>query len=59
MLEQRQQRALAVVQRDVVEMVEHPGLGQLAQFGIDEAAAQHGDDGGSAALIACAMRKAP
>jgi hypothetical protein len=43
--EQGQQRALAVVQRDVVEMVEYPRLGQLAQLGIDEAAAEHGDDG--------------
>jgi hypothetical protein len=44
-LQQRQQRALAVVQGDVVEIVEHPRLGQFAQLGVDEAAAEHGDDG--------------
>ena len=43
--EQRQQRALAVVQRDEVEMVEHAGLGELAEFGVHEAAAEHRDDG--------------
>jgi hypothetical protein len=43
--EQRQQRTLAVVERDVVEIVEDPRLGEFAQLGIDEAAAEHGDDG--------------
>jgi hypothetical protein len=44
MLDQREQRALAGVERDVVEEVEHARLGQLAQLGVDEAAAEHGDD---------------
>jgi hypothetical protein len=35
-LQQRQQRALAGVQRDEVEVVKHARLGQLAQLGVDE-----------------------
>jgi hypothetical protein len=42
--EQRQQGALAVVEHDVVEEVEDARLGEFAQLGVDEAAAQHGDD---------------
>ena len=44
-LDQREQRALAGVERDVVEVVEHARLGELAQLGVDEAAAEHGHDG--------------
>ena len=43
MLDQREQRAFAGVQRDEVEEVEHARLGQLAQLGVDEAAAERGD----------------
>jgi hypothetical protein len=32
------------VERHVVKVVEHARLGQLAQLGVDKAAAQHGDD---------------
>ena len=42
--QQRENRALAVVERDVVEIIEDARLFQLAQFGIDVAAAEHGDD---------------
>ena len=42
MLEQRQQRAFARIQRHEVEVVEHARLCQLAQLGVDKAAAQHG-----------------
>ncbi len=38
--EQAQERALAVVERHVVEAVEHPGLSELAQLGVDVAAAE-------------------
>ena len=44
MFQQREQRALAGVERDEVEEVEDTRLGQLAQLGVDEAAAQRGDD---------------
>jgi hypothetical protein len=44
-LQQRQQRPLAGVQRHIVEVVEHPHVAQFAQLGVDEAAAQHGDKG--------------
>jgi len=42
--QQRQQWALARVQGHVVEVVEHARVGQLAQFGVHKAAAQHGGD---------------
>ena len=42
---QRQQRPLAAVQRDHVDEVEQARLGQLAQLGVDEAAAQRDGDG--------------
>ena len=44
MLEQGQQRTLAGIKGDEVKAVEHSWLGQLSQFGVDETAAQHGDD---------------
>ena len=44
MFEQGQQRAFAIVEGDVVEIVEHPRLAEFAQFGIDEAAAKNRDD---------------
>jgi hypothetical protein len=56
--EQREQRLLAVIERDVVEVVEDARLGEFAQLGIDVAAAEYGDDFGFAALIVWAMRKA-
>ncbi len=40
MPEQAQERALAVVERHVVEAVEHPRLSEIAQLGVDVAAAQ-------------------
>jgi hypothetical protein len=43
-LQQRQRRALAGVEREVVEVVEHARLAQLAQLGVDIAAAQRRDD---------------
>jgi len=42
--EQRQQRALAVVEGDEVEVVEDARLAELAQLGVHEAAAEHRDD---------------
>ena len=45
MLDERQQRPLAAVQRDDVDEVEQARLGQLAQLGVDEAAAQRDGDG--------------
>jgi hypothetical protein len=58
-LQQRQQRALAGVQRHRVDEVEQPRLGQRAQLGVDVAAAQRDAQRRLLALIACAMRKAP
>ncbi len=43
-LQQREQRAFASVQRHVIEEVEHTWLAQLAQLGVGVTAAQHGDD---------------
>jgi len=43
-LDQGQQRAFAVVEGDVVEIIEDARLGEFAQFGIDPAAAEDGDD---------------
>ena len=59
-LDQREQRRLAVVERDEVDVVEHARLGQLAQLGVDVAAAEH-DRASPArrALIARAIRNAP
>ena len=59
-LDQRQQRALAVVQGDVVDVVEHARVGEVAQLGVHVAAAQH-DAGRGRQLPARgrAMRKAP
>jgi hypothetical protein len=42
--QQRQQGALAVVEHDVVEEIEDARLGEFAQLGVHEAAAQHGDN---------------
>ena len=39
--QQIQQRPLAVVERDVVEVVEHARIAQLAQLGVDVAAAEN------------------
>ena len=50
MVEQRQQRALTRIERDVVKVVKHARLGQLAQFGVDKSAAQHRDDLGVVCL---------
>ena len=49
-LDQREQRPLAGVQRDEVEVVEHARFVQLAQLGVAVAAAEHRDDCGSRAL---------
>ncbi len=40
MFDQREQRPLAVVKRDEVDIVEDAGIGQAPQFGIGIAAAQ-------------------
>ncbi len=40
MLEQREHRRLAVVERHVVDVVEHARIGELAQLGVDVAAAE-------------------
>ena len=57
---QREQRRLAVVERDVVDVVEHARIGELAQLGVDVAAAERDRASPArAALIARAMRNAP
>ena len=45
-LDECKYRRFAIVERHVVEVVEHAGLVQLAQLGIDVAAAQYGHDSG-------------
>ena len=45
MLKQSQQRPLARIEGDEVEVIEQPWLGQLAQLGVDEAAAEGQHDG--------------
>ena len=58
--QQIQQRALAVVERQVVEVVEDARVAQRAQLGVDPAAAENQlVVSGAAARIACAMRNAP
>ena len=47
-LEQREQRPLAVVEGDEVDVVEHARVGQLAQLGVDVAAAEHDPGRGGA-----------
>ena len=49
-LDQGQQRALAAVQGDEVDVVEQARLAQLAQLGVDEAAAQGDGDRGVGGL---------
>ncbi|MNL18715.1 hypothetical protein D3C87_1398720 [compost metagenome] len=44
MLHQGLQGALAGIQGDVIEVIEHARVFQFTQLGIDETAAQHGDD---------------
>jgi hypothetical protein len=44
-LKQGDDGLLAVIQRDVVEIIENPCFLQFAQFGIDIAAAERNDDG--------------
>ena len=59
-LDEREQRPLAVVERDVVDVVEHARLGELAQLGVDVAAAERdARRRRDRAWIARAMRNAP
>ena len=58
-LDERQQRRLAVVERDVVDVVEDARVGELAQLGVDVAAAERDAVAGRARLTARAMRNAP
>ena len=46
MLEQGEQRSLAAIERHEIKELEHARLGELAQLGVDIAAAEHGDDAG-------------
>ena len=50
MLEQGEQRSLTAIERHEIEELEHAWLGELAQLGVDIAAAEHGDDAGAQRL---------
>ena len=44
MFEQGEQGFFAVIEGDVIEKIEYLGFGKFAQFGVDPAPTEHGDD---------------